>query len=444
MRVWMVVVISLTVACIIFFLIQDTQENFTSAELVAQRQGLQFEGERRYNTFARLQGKTSLDPDQVDDAFRQAIPTAQPSLMSYVNLGSYAPPSGGSGVEKTGAVQAKIDFCESQKTVTCDQLKDPRFAECGFCHLDGKNSLGKPHRGGMYISSDDQIRANELATANGGAANYQPTIGTCAAKNFSLVSEVCDAREKQIQCEKAGGASAGNPCGQCYGSAPPGSSGLLYVGPKPRTYTATLWVSHPGMGGLSVKLANGSVRNLSASRTPFLDPQQLTLDIQEGDPLLISISGLPPVWCGWLSSPDGVRTVSVDVGMQTTTPALAIAGDKRSGVVNKVLATSPIWSSWKSTVPNSVLWYMRKGNGSIVKAWYGVSPTESGVDVTAIVQAAATAGTDIPVSNWFFKGDPAQGTQKHLWITMDTGNVVIMVEGGTVSNASIAKTYRRT
>ena len=443
MYVWILIAV---VVALVVMSTYTTQEEFTNVDYntaLAQRQGLQFEGERRYNPLARLQGSVSLDPDQVDDAFRQAIPTATSgsaslqTLLGSISLGSYALPSGGTGVEQTGAVREKVAFCESQKTVTCDLLKDPRFAECGFCHDKGVNSEGKPHRGGMYISSDDQIRANEVAVATGVPAQYKPTIGTCDPKNFTLVSELCEVREKQIQCEKAGAASAGNACGQCYGSAPPGSNGLVYVGPKPRTYTATLWVSHPGMhssvgGGFTVKFPNGSVVSLPPSSKALLDPKQLTVDIQEGDTLDITLFGAPPVWCGWLSSPDGNRVVSLNVGMQYIS-FFTIAGDKNSGVINKVLESSPIWNSWKTTIPNSVLWYMRRGAGAITNAWYGVSLGEQGKDVTAIVKGMVADGQSVPVTNEVFRGDPAPGTYKHIWITQDNGNVIIAGEGQGVS-----------
>jgi hypothetical protein len=454
MRVW--IVVGVCIAILVLFVIQDTynvHEDFTTVDLptaLAQRQGLQFEGERRYNPLARLQDSGTLDPDQVDDAFRQAIPTADartPSLQSLVNhatVGSYALPSHGSGVEQTGAVQQKIAFCESQKTISCDMMKDPRFAECGFCHLDGVDSNGKPHRGGMYISSDDQILANEVATANGTSAVYQPTIGKCSAKNFTLVTEVCDTREKQIQCEKLGAASSGNPCGQCYGSAPPGTNGLVYVGPKPRTYTATLWVSHPGMhssngAGFTVKYPNGSVVSLPPSSKTLLDPKKLTVDIREGDTLEFTLVGAPPVWCGWLSSPDGKRVVSLNVGMQhMTSEDFTLAGDKNSGVINKILEPSPLWNSWKTTIPNSVLWYMRRGSGMINNAWYGVSLGEQGKDVTAIVKAMVGEGRSIPVSNEVFRGDPSPGTYKHIWISQDDGNVIIAGEGQTVAFGNLS------
>jgi len=305
----------------------------------------------------------------------------------------------------------------------------------------------------MYISSDDQIRANEVSNANGQSpAVYAPTVGTCKAQNFTLINENCQVRELQLQCQSAGAATSANACGQCYGSAPPGTTGLLYMGQKPRTYTAILWVSHPGShsnggSGLTVQYANGAIVTLAPSSTPLLDPQQLTLEITEGDNLVISVAGVPPVWCGWLSSPDGNRTVSLDIGEQSITPAagFVIAGDKRAATVNKVFASSSVWPSWQTVVPNTVLWYQRRSEvipGAIVSAWYGNtlpgSANAQGVDVTDYLKMAATGGQDIAVSNQYFQTDPAPGIPKHLWITQDDGNVVITPENGTVSIGSIA------
>lgn len=456
---WLLVIVGV-VLLILCVLSPYSLETFTTVDLdtaKAQRQMLQFEGEGRYNHFARIQStKTTIPADQVEAALQQEVPVpgggaSLMTLLGYVGLGAAAPPGGGTGVEQTGAVQQKINFCESQVAVNCDLLDDPRFAECGFCHRDGVDSNGKAHRGGMYISSDDQIRANAVSNANGAPAIYNPTVGTCKPQNFSLMKENCQVRELQMQCQGAGGATSTNSCGQCFGGSPAGTTGLLYVGPKPRTYTAVLWVSHPGShsaggAGLSVKYPNGAVVTLPYSTQPVLDPKQLTLEIAEGDNLVITVSGVPPVWCGWLSSPDGNRTVGLDIGEQSISPAagFTIAGDKRSVIVNKLLASSPVWASWQTQVPNTVMWYQRRNEvvpGAIVSAWYGNtvqgSSNAQGLDVTDYVKMGATTGQDLPITNQYFQNDPAPGIPKHIWINQDTGNSIIVPEGGTVTAASV-------
>jgi hypothetical protein len=324
------------------------------------------------------------------------------------------------------------------------------MAECGFCHRNGKDSNGKTHRGGMFISSDDQIRANEVANSSGGApAVYKPTIGSCDPINFTLMAENCTARELSLGCEVVGAATSANQCGQCYGAAPKGSSNLLYVGPKPRAYIATLWVSHPGAhsnngAGMSVTYSNGQVVTLPYSNKPLLDPQELTLEVKEGDSLVIAMVGAPKVWCAWLSSPDGNRTVSVDIGATAIAPTegFTIAGDKRSNVVAAAmnsLADPTAWANFQAKVPNSVLWYQRRDEivpGAVVSAWFGNtvqnSPNPQGIDLSDFVKMAAGANVDIPVTLQTFDGDTNPSVPKHLWINQDNGNTLIYAQGQTV------------
>ena len=444
--------------------IGNTTEGFTTLDIgtaTAQRQMLKMEGERQYNNMARLQNpQTTLPAERVDAAFNQAIPVETSrseslmGLLGYTNLGAADDRTGkvGWGVEQTGMVQSKIDFCESLTTVNCDMMSDPRFAECGFCHRDGVNSKGKKHRGGMYISSDAQIRANEVSTANGNVkAIYKPTIGTCKPANFTVMKDSCTQKELYLQCQAAGAATSKNNCGQCFGATTDGSTGLLYVGPKNRSYAAILHVSHPGGHsangkGLSVVYPNGYAATLSASTKKLLDPQELPLTIMEGQPLTIIVQGVPAVWCGWISSPDGNRSVSLDIAAQSVQPAagFTLLGDKRSLKVNKAMtaADSAVWSTFQQQVPNSVLWYQRRNevvNGIVTKAWYGTGPNTS-MDVTDAVKYAAGTGLNIPVTNGNFGNDPVPGVPKNLWIQQDTGKTVIAPEGGGVAASQIVNT----
>jgi hypothetical protein len=441
----------------------------------AQRQQLQWEGERRYNNLARIQSPAvSLDPDLVNAAVGHAIPvpTSNTSgLLTLLGAAKHGPLDNGAnkqgtGLEQTGMTQAKIDFCESLKTGTCDMLSDPRMAECGFCHRDGLDSKGKAHRGGMYISSDDQIRANEVSNANGQApAIYLPTIGSCKAENFTLTPENCRAREAQLQCQSAGAPSSNNQCAQCYGSPAPNATGLLVVGPKPRRYNPILNVSHPGrhpnqgsgtvitvqrQGQLDPSIPTSETYSLSASPIGGISPAQVQLmNIAEGDSLSIQVFGMPQAWCGWLSSPDGNRTVSLDIGEQSITPAnnFLIAGDKNSGPVKEAIAKTissggPDPTGWiANTVPNTVLWYQRRNEfvpGTVDYAWYGVTPTTQGVDVTDDVRIVAGTGSDFAVTpDSIGIPDPAFGIVKHLWINQDTGNVIVGVDGQNMSGAQL-------
>jgi hypothetical protein len=470
MKSWLLLgaltVVLIMVAVMVITKRYQIREHFTTVDVdtaKAQRQLLQFSGEQNYNDFGRLQSpNTQISPDQVDAAIQQVVPvptSRSPSMLTLLgtSLGFGAADDGtgksGSGVEQTGVVAQKIKFCESL-TVNCDAFNDPdTMAECGFCHRDGIDSTGKAHRGGMYISADDQIRANEIATANGKPAEYRPTIGSCKPKNFTLMKVNCEAKELKMQCQQAGAVSSNNACGQCFGAAPKNATGLLYMGPKPRQYTATLWVSHPGAhsnngSGLTVTYPNGSVVSLPYSNKPLLDPQQLTLQVTEGDILNITIYGMPMVWCGWLSNASGTRTVSLDLGEQSISPAggATIAGDKRSKAVTDATNQydSATWSTFQSQVPNTVLWYGRRDEvipGAIMSAWYGNTVQQSsnaqGVDVTDYVKMAAGSGQAIPVGNQYFQQDPAPGIPKHVWITPDRGDVIIAAEQQTIPAANV-------
>lgn len=437
----------------------DTKEGFLTLDpptQLAQRQQLQWEGERRYNDFARLQSTlAALPADQIQSAVQQAVPTPTSGTASLLSLlGSSSGLSGiddgsgksGPGVENTGLVQEKINFCESQKSLDCTQLNDPRMAECGICLDGGKNSKGNFHRGGMYISSDDQIRANEVSNSNGQPAVYQPTVGSCPAQNFVLMQPNCQARINQLACVQTPAATASNQCGQCYGSAPSGYSGTLFVGPKPAVYDAYLNVSHPGgHGGLTVT-ANGQTFSLGPSNAAVLNYTSLYLPgVQEGMNVQITLSGCPKVWAAWLSnrpnydpSDATARTVSLDVGLQSMSPANAyeLAGDQRAPAIQQ--AVNALGGGTVQS-PNTVMWFMRRDEvvqPIITSAWYGATPNPSdgqGIDLTPYIKQLAGQAQDIPVSTESLQTtDPAYGTYKHLFITQDNGTVISAGEGNTI------------
>jgi hypothetical protein len=478
MTQWLLLVgiIVLTLGLLIWM--GGTKEGFALMDVntaQAQRQQLQWEGERRYNNLARVQDPSvKLDPDLINAAFGHAIPvgtTSTAGLQTLLGATKHGPLDNGSNkmgtsVEQTGTIQDKINFCESITTVNCNLLGDPRASECGFCHRDGTDSTGKAHRGGMYISSDDQIRANQVSNANGQAkAQYLPTIGSCKPENFTLVYENCVAREAQLMCQQAGAPTSSNQCAQCYGKPAPNATGLLVVGAKPRRYNPILTVSHPGRhpnngaGTTIVIQRNGQLDSgvpqtetmmLTASNADGISPAQIQLmNIAEGDSLTINVYGVPQVWCGWLSSPDGNRTVSLDIGEQSISPAnyFVIAGDKNSKPVTEAIANTVAKggadpTNWvTNTVPNTVLWYQRRNEfvpGAVESAWYGATPTSQGVDVTDDIRIVAGQGSDFVVSTSAIGiSDPAFGIVKHLWITQDTGNSVVGVEGQTISGSQL-------
>lgn len=338
-------------------------EGFADME-ETQHRLLGLEGERRYNDFARVQNpETRLSPDSVNAALRNLVATPSSNTASMMTmlestlLGAADDGAGKSGsVEDTGVVQQKINFCESMP-LNCDTFSDPRFAECGFCHRDGVSSKGDPHRGGMFISAEDQARANEVSRASGLPAVYAPTIGTCKPADFTLVSGRCLMRENQLECQRAGAATSANKCGQCFGITTGKETGLLYVGPKPKQFKANLHVS----GGASISINRAAAVTVGA-------PTKIPMNITEGDSFTVTINGVPEFWCGWIASEDGLRTVSVDIAEQSVSEPnkFSIVGDKRTSRIATFMKKLP--ADWSATVPTSVLWYGRhnmEGAGTI-------------------------------------------------------------------------------
>jgi hypothetical protein len=416
--------------------------------LIAQRQNLQFEGERRYNDLARVQNpESTVSARDIDSTVRQVIPvpgSGSASLLqniaSSVGLGGQDDGSNKSGawVEQTGMVQAKINFCESLP-VNCDGFTDPRMAECGFCHKGGVNSKGQKWRGGMYVSSDDQIRTNETATASNSVAQYVPTIGKCEPKNFTLAKERCDARENQLECERMSAPANGNRCAQCYGS----NGALLFVGAKPQAFTAYLHISHPGLhsssGVATTITAGSSVYTLPPSAKTVLDPKVVTLTgLKEGDTIRINVLGIPRVWCAWLSNSEniGTRTVGISVGEQSIMPTkgLGIVGDKLSTKVSSELAKASdqtLVAPFRSKVPNNVMWYGRNSNvpGAIISAKYGET-SDTAANVLSTIRARAGTNSDIPASSL------GTAQANYLWVRMDNGRYFVIADGEVLKKSN--------
>jgi len=398
-----IILLALTV-----FATRSMTEGFADSKLLQQqRQQLQFEGERRYNDLARIQDPNSkISIEQADAAFggEQPVPSsASSSLLNLLGAAAGVMPQDdgsnkqGSGVEQTGTVQDKINFCESLKTVDCNMLKDPRMSECGFCHRDGKSSSGVAHRGGMFISADDQIRANEVGKASGMPAVYKPTIGTCKPQNFTLMEDRCDAREKSLMCERAGAPTSANECGQCFGGAAPGTSGILYVGPKPKYFFAFLHMSNPGLhkGAVITTPDQNQTMNLPTSNNPGLNHVSTIISLREGATLNIKIYGMPRFWCGWLTSLDGKRSIPLDIGITNRdTLPLMVAGSKNSSAVKRFFANEPKFSKFLEEVPNTVLWYQRQPN---VLPPSVVSARVEEYDFTDKIKEAASQNQDFVV-----------------------------------------------
>jgi hypothetical protein len=121
----------------------------------------------------------------------------------------YKIPTGGSG---SGIDTAKT-VCEVVKTSDCNAFNNPQFAEkCGISFdLDGIDSQGNKHIGGMYVSPDDRqrLKSDKLPII--------PTLGTAKQGLFAGDKEECIAISEQLACEKNRVIGEKN-CTQCFTS----------------------------------------------------------------------------------------------------------------------------------------------------------------------------------------------------------------------------------
>jgi len=453
MKTWILIGITIIVVLSLAYLFTSTQEGFLTVDpdvVNTQHKLLQLEGERRYNDLARLQSPLTVIPaDEINATVSQTVPAPNRSAESLLSMLGFSQFSGaddgsgkqGAGVEQTGMVQQKINFCESLQTVDCNLLDDPRMAECGFCHKNGKSSRGKTHRGGLYISSDDQIRTNQRAGKDG-KANYSPTFGTCDSTNFTLMKDNCEARENTLECQRAGAATNDNKCGQCFGSSPPGTTGLLYMGNnKLGGQTVTIVVSHPGShtgpaGASTVVEVGGQTYTFAASNKPDCDPKQLAITVAEGQTMKITIYGVPRFWCGWLVNGNGMRAVGINLGETSIEPegGLVIAGGSNNGPLLKVMNSSPDagdFNNFKGRIPANTLWYQRRKiiGPAVVRSYYANGDDGTYREKTPHVKAIAGAQETFRVNG--------EGL-RYLYANMDDGATRSYPHGSTVQGSEWA------
>ena len=226
------------------------------------------------NTINLIDPALPVSPDSAN-AFKIALGglDAQPTASSY-NLKpktDFVLPQQASGTFE----QAKT--CESAPT-TCDAFDDPTFAEnCGMSFdKKGIGADGKPHIGGLFISSADrqkQMNAANNVLSTGGAPYdpykvYQPTLGKAKSGTFALTKDQCQVVKEKVDCAAKQTFSSPN-CTQCYTS-----QRFARVGPETGRIPSTLYLF--GSGNVYVASTNNTI-TLSITK---LDPNNaVTLEI---------------------------------------------------------------------------------------------------------------------------------------------------------------------
>jgi hypothetical protein len=113
--------------------------------------------------------------------------------------------------------------CEPIVKSDCGAFNNPQFAaNCGISFdLKGKDSRGKGHLGGLYISPDDQASQRQQAINNGYSPDdvrYQPTFGTAARGKFAIDASSCAVLSEQVACTQNRNFATPN-CTQCFTSS---------------------------------------------------------------------------------------------------------------------------------------------------------------------------------------------------------------------------------
>jgi hypothetical protein len=161
------------------------------------------------------------------------------------------------------------ESCE-KKGPTCSAFDDTTFAaNCGISFdKEGTGREGKPHIGGLYVSSQD--RANQNTQADTAIRDgkdpykvYQPTLGKSKRGTFSLSKDKCIILKEKLDCESNKSFNSPN-CSQCFTS-----KGFGRVGPETGKISSTLFLF--GNGTITVTTSNSSPSQISLPQTN-LDP----------------------------------------------------------------------------------------------------------------------------------------------------------------------------
>lgn len=110
--------------------------------------------------------------------------------------------------------------CETVTTPDCGAFANAEFAaNCGISFdMKGKDSRGKGHIGGMYISSVDRVNQVQRSTDRGlspDQVEYTPTYGTSAKGQFAIDASSCAVLSEQVACRRSQSLTSPN-CTSCF------------------------------------------------------------------------------------------------------------------------------------------------------------------------------------------------------------------------------------
>lgn len=108
-----------------------------------------------------------------------------------------------------------IKLCEAVKSVDANAFNDPKFAaNCGICVDIGKNSEGKPTKGGLVLIARDKEYAKKHQRGDF-LPDYKPTIGSCPAQRMAGNAAEVRRIENIMTCQNSASYDI-TGCSQCY------------------------------------------------------------------------------------------------------------------------------------------------------------------------------------------------------------------------------------
>jgi hypothetical protein len=283
------------------------KEGFQNAAAVLGPEHAQFteKSQRKFNPIMNLANPANLpfsaaDEKTVQQALGVArVTAADPSFQ--MSAGNTAAHRLGTGVGSE--VFSAIKTCEKLKELNCDAFDDPNFAyTCGICHEGGRDSNSAPTLGGLYVSENDRLNAEEDAKRMGSRrVSYKPTVGTCAANRFTTTKQQCIQLKNQMECELKQNFDIPG-CSQCYQDEK-----FRYIDPNTIKDAPTL-----------VLAGSGKLKFTKSGKSEFRDltdqPQRLEIpDFKEGDIVQLEISPENSSVAGFLTGQTASGTFTVDI-----------------------------------------------------------------------------------------------------------------------------------
>lgn len=232
----------------------------------------------------------------------------------------------------------KSKSCEAQGP-TCSAFDDSTFAAtCGISFdKEGTGTEGKPHIGGLYVSSEDRKRQNEAA--NIAIKNnrdpykiYQPTLGKSKPGTFSLSKDKCLILKEKLECESNKTFSSPN-CSQCFTS-----KGFGRVGPETGRISSTLFLF--GNGTVTVTTSNSSPSQISLPSTNLDSNISVNIpDNAEGTVFNINVQPLPnkpsTFVCGYIEGQTARGLFKLDFVNLVQSDLVTSASPKINGSLNR-------------------------------------------------------------------------------------------------------------